>query len=242
MPRGGSRDAVAFRKEPRQRVIEVRAPGFGDLLRTLFRVLTFRATGDEIGAFGWRHFALGMICALLAGVGRHWDEPDAPQAVRWGLASAAYVLVFATAMWPFIALLGPDRWEWSKFATFVAFTSPLAWIYAIPVEWWLPQEQAAYVNYGFLALVAIWRVLLLTVYVPRYSGLDRWASFIGWSTPLVVALAVLGGSGVIEAVVNFMAGARNEPPDLAAVKAIGVFAFFYSPLALFLYLYQWWRR
>jgi hypothetical protein len=232
---------VVFSKEPRLRVVKTPPPSFGALLRTLVRVLTLRASGDEIDALGWRHFALGMACAILAGIGRHWDYPPAPPAAKFGLASAAYAVVFATVMWPFIALLGPDRWEWRKCATFVALTSPPAWLYAIPVELWLNPNDAARVNYVFLAAVAIWRLLLLAVYIPRYTGLDWWARFVGWSTPLVVSLGGLFAFGLFDEVANFMAGARQTPRDLAAVLWIGFFAFLFLPLALFLYLLKWLR-
>ena len=42
-----------------------------------FRVLTFRATGEELRSLGWGHLVAGLLCTWIVGIGRYWDHPRA---------------------------------------------------------------------------------------------------------------------------------------------------------------------
>lgn len=59
----------------------------------------------------------------------------------------------------------PLRGFWELYPTFLTLywmTAPLAWLYAIPVERFLSPYDAAVTNYWLLAIVSVWRVLLIS--------------------------------------------------------------------------------
>ena len=46
-------------------------------LRTMARVLFFRASREELLDLDRRHLALGLLATWLVGIGRYWDSPRA---------------------------------------------------------------------------------------------------------------------------------------------------------------------
>ena len=46
-------------------------------------------TREEMLRFGWAHFAFGLICTWIVGVGRYWDHPSAAPWQYAGLGSLA---------------------------------------------------------------------------------------------------------------------------------------------------------
>jgi hypothetical protein len=128
---------------------------------------------------------LGLIFVFSAALAREYDGQDLmhepwhlllPLAASLGTSFLLYLLLrtvgwFRGAGWkPFFA------GYWS-FLGLYWMTAPLAWLYGIPVERFLDEYSATSANLWMLAIVATWRVLLMT----------RVASVL-WSAPFFAVL------------------------------------------------------
>lgn len=113
---------------------------------------------------------IGALLVLSAAFAREYDGEDL-RAEPWHLlipfaASLATSFVLFSAVW----LAGRKRRIepmpfWKAYRGFLSLywaTAPLAWLYAIPVERFLPVLTAIWANYGLLLIVSIWRVVLIT--------------------------------------------------------------------------------
>lgn len=129
-------------------------------MHALYGLLTFRLDRAGYAALGKRDLALGLACAWIAGVGRYWDHFSAGWPQKLGLGSVVYVFALSSVIWGVLWPLKAHRQRYLTVATSVALTSPLAWLYALPVERWLELGAALSLNLWFLAAVAAWRVLL----------------------------------------------------------------------------------
>jgi hypothetical protein len=114
---------------------------------------------------------VGSILVVTAGVARHYDQ----KYLIWEwwvvqpfmIAVVSSFAIFLTA-WIGLRMGRPKRddrphflQQYLSFLGAFLMTSPLAWLYAIPVEQWMSLENAARVNIALLALVAFWRVALM---------------------------------------------------------------------------------
>ena len=111
---------------------------------------------------------LGLLFVLSAGLAREYDGEDLLREPWHLLIPLAASLVTSTIllaiMW--LALHGwrtlPNEWRtYQSFVSLYWMTAPLAWIYAIPVERFLPAADATTANLWFLGIVATWRVVLM---------------------------------------------------------------------------------
>jgi hypothetical protein len=59
--------------------------GLGPLLRTTFRILTFRASRQELEDLDRRHLCFGLARTWIVGIGRWWDDPGARLLQHLGL-------------------------------------------------------------------------------------------------------------------------------------------------------------
>ena len=186
------------------------------LLRTIlqdeFRLLTFRKPGAGIGEHPGAYLAFGMCMTWMAGIGRYWDNANVQLWQHLGLGSLAYVCCLALVIWLLVAPLGPANWSYRKVLLFVTLTSPPAILYAIPVESFLAPSSAVAVNAGFLAIVALWRVALLFVFLRRAAGLTGYKIVVAALLPLALVIDVLAILNLERAVSGAMAGI----PDAAA--------------------------
>jgi hypothetical protein len=64
-------------------------------MATLFRLLTFRASRDELRQFNYRHLALGLMLTWLVGMGRWWEDPHASLLQHLGIGSVVYIFLLA---------------------------------------------------------------------------------------------------------------------------------------------------
>ena len=152
----------------------------------------------------------GLIFAWIAGIGRYWDHPSAQLWQYLGLGSVIYVFVLALLIWGIIAPLKPINWRYKDVLTFVALTSPLAWLYAIPVERFLPMETAIDLNIYFLAIVAFWRVALFVHFLKAYARLSWLKVVVASLLPLAIILFALTLLNLEQAVFEIMAGLEEE--------------------------------
>src|SRR5215211_6002255 len=104
------------------------------MLKTIFRVLTFKITREEIFQFNWRHFIIGLIGTWIVGIGRYWDDEGASRLQHLGLGSVIYIFLLAIFIWLIIKPFFVKNWNYFTVLTFISLTSFPAILYAIPVE------------------------------------------------------------------------------------------------------------
>ncbi len=140
---------------------------------TLLRYLSGSRRAIEAIAASPKAVWLGALFVLSAGFAREYDGVDLlhePWHVVVPLAASlatSFVLFFLA-----MAAFRPRRQErqhgpgfWRSYWSFLGLywlTAPLAWLYAIPVERFLSPVAAVEANLCLLALVSVWRVVLMT--------------------------------------------------------------------------------
>ena len=154
------------------------------------RLLSFQQVKLDISIVN-SYLVFGFAFTWLSGIGRYWDNPKADLWQYLGLGSVAYVFILAFVLWALIYPLKPKNWKYKNVLLFVTLTSPPAVLYAIPVERFMSFEAAQQVNVWFLAVVAIWRVALLAVFLMRVAGLSRFTVLVATLLPFTLIVATL---------------------------------------------------
>jgi hypothetical protein len=185
--------------------------GAQGVLSTATRVLTFRASREELLALDGRHLAFGLLWTWIAGVGRYWDNPEASLLQHFGIGSVVYVFVLSAFLWAAIVPLRPDAWSYARLLTFVTLTSPPAVLYAIPVERFTSIASARTANVWFLAVVAAWRVALLFFFLARVARLRWYEVIVAALVPLCCVVVGLTLLNLEHVVFNIMGGLREDP-------------------------------
>jgi hypothetical protein len=93
-------------------------------------------------------------------------------------------------------------------------------LYAIPVEWWVSMPVARGLNAWFLAIVALWRVALLLLYLRRVARLHPVVVVIGALVPLMGIVVVLTALNLERAVFDFMGGFRDGTANDSAYAVL----------------------
>lgn len=174
-----------------------------------FRLLTFRATGEDFESLGRRDFAWGLIACWIVGMGRYWDDPRATWLQHLGVGSVIYVFALAMVMWLIIKPVAPNEVSYIGFLGFIVMTSPPAILYAIPVERWMTLEEANSANLWFLVVVALWRLALWVWYLSRHCQLSGWRIFVATSMPVTTIFLALVSLNLHHVVFNIMGGIRE---------------------------------
>lgn len=183
-----------------------------DCFRLQLRILTFRASQDELFNLGWRQVPFGLFWALLAGVGRAWDNANASLFFHSGLPSLIYVFALSLFLWIFIAALRPQQWRLSRVIAFVSLTAMPGILYAVPLEMMLSPDDAIVGNGILLLIVAAWRVALLTIFV-RKSNLSGWGTATAVCLPLSLIILGLVWTDRLEKTFSVMGGFRYYVVD-----------------------------
>jgi len=183
---------------------------FGTIVADTFRVLTFRRPSAALVQDWPAYLAFGLLCTLLAGIGRYWDNPRAELWQGLGLGSVAYVFVLAFILWLVVLPLKPTRWSYVNVLLFVTLTSPPALLYAVPVEQFLTLGGAQQVNALFLLVVAAWRVALLFWFLRAVAGLSTGAVVVAALLPLVLIVVALAMLNLEHVIFRIMAGIRDD--------------------------------
>ena len=217
----------------------------GTEMKTLFtaplRVMALRLTVDEFNSWGTKHLLYGVILAWIAGIGRYWDNPRAALWQHLGLGSVAYVFALGAFLFLLLWPLRPDNWNFPRLVTMLAFTSPLAFLYALPVERWIGPDDARTLNGWFLFIVALWRVIIYGVFLGHVARLSPLSWFVALFLPLASIVAALASLNLEHAVFEFMAGLREREHTsadgaYALVIALAYLSVLASPFLLLLYL------
>jgi len=193
-----------------------------DVVRTAFRVLTFRVSRDELVALDGRHLAFGLVCTWLVGIGRYWDDRRATFLQHLGVGSVVYVFALSLFLFLLIWPLRPPNWSYKRLLTFVTLVSPPAALYAIPVERMLRLDTARAVNAWFLAVVALWRVSLLFFYLKRFALFRWYQAVVVGLLPLTAIVTTLFGLNLEHVVFDIMGGIRNPSPNDTAYEVLFV--------------------
>lgn len=175
-----------------------------EVFRTTGRLLAFRRAAPDLQRLGWLYLAVGLGFAWLAGIGRYWDNPRANLWQHAGLGSVAYVFAMALLLWLVMLPLKPRNWSYRTVLVFVALTSPPAILYAIPVESFTSLRTAQQVNAWFLATVALWRVILLVLFLRRAAGLAWHEVAVGTLLPITLIVVILTILNLEHVVFEFM--------------------------------------
>lgn len=137
-------------------------------LSTILRFLSGHRDAIERVAACPRAVFVGLLFVLSAGLAREYDAEDllaephhvfVPLAASLATSFGLYLLLsLAARCWQNLG-----HW-WLGYARFLGLywmTAPLAWVYAIPVERFLSPYDATLANLSLLAVVAMWRVVLM---------------------------------------------------------------------------------
>lgn len=178
----------------------------------LARLVFFRLGADEYRELGARDAALGVLCAWIAGIGRYWDHPTAGAAQKSGLGSVVYVFALSALLWLLLLPLRANRQKYVTLLAVVSLTSPLAWLYAVPVERMYPVGVAISLNLWFLAIVACSRVALLVRFLRRGANCSAPRALVLTLLPVCGILVVLQQLNLEHAALQLMAGIDRENP------------------------------
>jgi hypothetical protein len=173
-----------------------------------WKILTFRASSEELLSLGKPEFLWGLFWVWLAGIGRAWDNPHAHWLLRSGLPSVFYIFALSGFLWLFILFLRPSNWSYRKLLIFISMTGMPALLYAIPLEMMLSPYEAATGNAYLLLIVACWRVALLAYYLFRVAGLYWLNTMVALCLPLFSIVNVLIAMDQFEKTFAMMGGIR----------------------------------
>lgn len=200
-------------------------PRFPGVLRTAVRLLTFRATREEMLAFGPRHLAFGLVATWLVGIGRYWDHPSASAFQYAGLGSLAVSAALAAVLWIIVMPMRPAGMTFLNVWTFVTLCAPLAALYAVPVERFMPLRTARDVNAWFLLTVAAWRVALLVFYLRRLCRLSWFRTAVATLLPITGVVTALAALNLERAVFDLMSGGGEGTANDGAYFVVILLAF-----------------
>lgn len=193
---------------------------------TTWRLLTFRASAEELVQLNKRHLLFGLLCTWAVGVGRYWDNPRVHLLQHLGVGSVIYVFVLALLLWVILWPLKPRHWSYFRVVTFVSLVSPPAILYAIPVEHFYSIHTANKLNVLFLALVATWRVALLFFFLRRLGEMSWFTIFVAALLPLTLIVVTLSILNLERVVFNIMGGITEETASDASYEILLLLSYF----------------
>jgi hypothetical protein len=170
---------------------------------------------------------VGILLVFSAAVARNYDQlwfGEMPARLLtpllFSLISGIWLLIFVYNAWtrrpgdPEESGPTGGRIIVSFFGCFW-MTAPVAWLYAIPVERWCDPEDAARWNLRLLAVVSVWRVLLMSRVVAVIGGWPFWKGLGVVLFPASLeALAIsISNAGFGRRLMAGMGGLRNSPAE-----------------------------
>jgi len=178
----------------------------------------------------------GIVLVLLTGIARNYDQNYFLETPLWLIGPLAFsffsgsflygVLILGFAKRHFPADHRPEK-QWRTFMALFWMTAPIAWLYAIPVERFLDSSRAAEANIALLAIVSLWRVLLMSRVIVVLLEISFFRA-LGWvllAASLEVILVMFFGaflSGSFSRhILAGMAGMRNAPEEELLSSVLG---------------------
>lgn len=158
-------------------------------------------------------------------MGRYWDDPGAQLLQHLGLGSVIYIFVLAAMLFMFIWCMGSNELTYFRLLTFISLTSFPAILYAIPVERFVDIETATTMNTWFLAIVALWRVALLIIFMRVIGPMSTLTALIGGLLPLMLIIATLTILNLNRVVFDLMAGFQEANAHNGAYEVMLLISF-----------------
>ena len=164
---------------------------------------------------------------LLTGIARNYDQLYFRETPFWLIGPLLFSLFSGSFLFGvvqrFVSSHQAEKvgvWgQWRSFMGLFWMTAPVAWLYAVPVERFLGSYEAALANLTLLAIVSIWRVLLMS----RILSVVWEVPFLhclGWvlvaASIEVIGTFLVGGiaGGQLEkGILAGMSGMRNSPEE-----------------------------
>jgi len=180
---------------------------------------------------------VGFVLVLTAGIAREYDQTYIPHFGIRFLLPLLTSLLAALVIYGFLRIVLPPRDAEQPSGRFRCFlglfwmTAPLAWVYAFPAEHLFAPREAAWINIGLLAFVAIARVLVLS----RAIAVLTQICFVRVLASVLCISSVIMGIGSIGAalsLVRLMGGLRYSPEE-EVLSAATNFAFVASICGFF---------
>ncbi len=134
-----------------------------------------------------------------------------PFAASTGTASVLFLI------WKAICAAKQKPLPWRAFLPFLGIywlTAPLAWLYGIPYEQWLPVEDAIGANVRTLMVVALWRVIIMTRVIQlgvRSHPIPTIIIDMWYGIALIVAASFFSPRPILD----IMGGMRGDPETRA---------------------------
>ena len=207
------------------------------VIKTIARLLTFKLSREEILQFNRRHFIAGVIGTWVVGMGRYWDDTGASLLQHLGLGSVIYIFVLAAFIWLIIKPFFVENWSYFTVVTFIGLTSFPAILYAIPVEKFVDIRTANTMNVWFLAIVALWRLLLLNYFLKRFTKLSYFNIITVTLMPICLIISTLTALNLHRVVFKLMGGLidpnAHEDAYFILILLTGISAILLIPLLVF---------
>jgi len=212
---------------------------------------------------------VGILFVFSAGVARNYDQTWFGDSLWWLFGPLVFSLFSGAWLYLFVAPLWNGRkaedqsstqeeywrrpvWKaipfpaWRHLIPFYGLfwmTAPIAWLYAIPVERWFDPVTAARWNVGFLTVVSVWRILLMSRVVAVTADILFVRALGRVLLPATIEVMVLGFfTSLGPRLMAGMAGLRNSPAEDVLLNALSMsvtLAFFASIAALLIgFLYR----
>lgn len=168
---------------------------------------------------------IGMLLVISAGLAREYDGEDLLHEPWHILRPLAASLVSGSMLFAIVALAalvvrgrkgtGTPPSPGGAYLSFMGLfwmTAPLAWLYAIPYERMLSPVEAVEVNLWTLALVALWRVLLMSRVVSVIYGIGFVPAF--FFVMLFADIVTIAAVSLAPApIIDVMGGIRHSARD-----------------------------
>lgn len=192
-------------------------------------------------------FIWGFIITWIVGIGRYWDNPRAEIWQILGLGSLSYVFVLTLILYLLIKPLAPEKWTVKNLLLFSVMTSFPAVLYAIPVERFMSLEAASMCNVIFLAIVAIWRMLLYAKLLSDLANFKALPKFAAFFSPLLLIVFTLASLNLEHVIFRIMGGLmENEKTANDAAYVIILLitycSIYLSPIIILSYIFCIFKR
>ena len=178
----------------------------------------------------------GIVLVLLTGIARNYDQTFFLESPMWLIGPLAFSF-FSGSFLYWILIRGfakrhfpeenRNEKQWTTFMALFWMTAPVAWLYAIPVERFLDAYRAAQANIALLAIVSLWRVLLLGRILSVLFAVQFWRA-LAWvlvaaALEVIVVLFVgaFSSGSLSRRILAGMAGMRNAPEETLLNSVLG---------------------